>query len=268
ILNVPPRGLGMKAVERLQDLGRVSGLPLQELLTHPDYLGELPAAAAANVRGLAASFEACRDQVRGGGLAVAVRDLFGAVGYTDGLGKMYKPRADALRRQENVFEFFSQVAEFEERTPDASLHRFLEAFTLMDDNDKIEEEDGEDAVTLMTVHAAKGLEFPVVVLTGMEYGLFPHRRSLEEGTLEEERRLFYVAITRAQDELAVLHADQRRIRGARTTRRMSPFLNEIPADYKTETDDVNALRPASADVARDYLTMMKEKFKPAENSRD
>jgi len=114
---------------------------------------------------------------------------------------------------------------------------------------------------LMTVHAAKGLEFPVVFVIGMEKDLFPHRNSLgQPGGMDEERRLFYVAATRAQEELIVTHADSRRINGYKNRRQPSRFLMELPVSHTLETDSRKALQPASPEVAADFLARMKAQF--------
>jgi len=120
--------------------------------------------------------------------------------------------------------------------------------------------DAPGAVTLMTVHAAKGLEFPVVIVVGMERGLFPHVRSLEEHTEEEERRLFYVALTRARDEVVLVHAERRRVRGQVVRRRPSSFLDELPEELIRFRNAGEALAPASAEVAASYLAQMREMF--------
>lgn len=264
ILNVPPRGIGDKALTRLSDLGRITGLPLQQLLTSGRYLGELPAATAQSVRAFHDRVVEARQQFQQPGhLARATENYLHAIGYLDGLGKLYKPRENALRRRENVYEFINKAAEFDARhTGQATLENLLEEFTLLDDNDKVNENSSESAVTMMTVHAAKGLEFPAVFVCGMEHGLFPHHRSIQDNDLEEERRLFYVAMTRAQEELILVHAEKRRLRGSLTVRRRSSFLDEIPDHLKTECTPNEALRPATPEMADDFLAQMKAKFRP------
>jgi DNA helicase-2/ATP-dependent DNA helicase PcrA len=116
----------------------------------------------------------------------------------------------------------------------------------------------------MTVHAAKGLEFAVVILVGMERGLFPHVRALEEQMHgeEEERRLFYVALTRAQQEVVLTHAERRRVRADTVRRRPSPFLEELPQELVQFRTAADALEPASPEVAAAYLAEMKARFAP------
>ncbi len=261
IINVPPRGIGDKSIERLKQLHMISSVPLQKLMVAPEFLNDLPADTATRLRHLHSGIEKYRREAAAcNNLAGMVRGFLEDVGYLEGLGRMYKPREDAIRRRENVFEFFNAIAEFEKRWgPNATLNNFLEQFMLLDDNDKVDGEE-EDAVTLMTVHAAKGLEFPVLVVVGLEQGLFPHQQSMKEGGLEEERRLFYVAVTRAQEELALVHADKRRVLGETMTRRPSRFLEEIPEDLAVVCDTNSAMKPASAEVAAEFLARMKEMF--------
>jgi len=131
-------------------------------------------------------------------------------------------------RVENVRELLTVAAKYDDDGPDG-LGRFLEEVALLQDADRISE--GESAVTLMTMHAAKGLEFPVVCIVGMEEGLFPHSRAIwDPGEMEEERRLCYVAVTRAKERLALMLARSRSIFGTRQANIPSRFLNEIPAE--------------------------------------
>src|SRR5690606_32815329 len=136
---------------------------------------------------------------------------------------------EALSREENLRELQSVAREFVERTPDATLPEFLEPVTLVSEQDALDEHEG--SVTPMTLHNAKGLEFPVVFLVGMEDGVFPHVRSLTDAAeLEEERRLAYVGITRAQDRLYLTHADHRMLWGGSSYNPPSRFLREIPVE--------------------------------------
>ena len=266
IINVPPRGIGNTAMDRLQELQKVSGAPLSTILRDAVFLENLPTATRRNI----AAFTDCIDKFRNPlrnrhDFATNVKRLWEEIGYLDGLGRMYKPREDALRRRENVLEFVNQAAEFADKTiSDDTLRDFLEDFALLDDQDKVDDDAGEsrNAVTMLTVHAAKGLEFPVVVVAGLEQGLFPHERSIKDHALEEERRLFYVAMTRAMDELVLTRADRRRIKGRPISRRPACFLSEIDPDFVINCSAEEALEPASPDVASDYIAQMKAMFSP------
>ena len=153
------------------------------------------------------------------------------VGFLSGFQRLYKDIKEARDRKENVFEFLNCIAQYEERCKvageDATLERFMENYSLMDDQDRTAEAEG-DGPILTTVHASKGLEFPCVFLVGMEQGLFPHERSINEGNEEEERRLFYVAITRAKRSLILTLTKERFRYGHNEPRYPSPFLEAIP----------------------------------------
>ncbi len=142
---------------------------------------------------------------------------------------------EAEGRLENLEEFVGVAQEFDRLNPEGTLADFLQEISLYADVDSLEQ--SEPLVTLMTLHNAKGLEFPVVFITGMEEGLFPHSRSLDEQRLEEERRLCYVGITRARDSLYLSHARSRTLHGAAGYKLPSRFLSEIPAQLKEPRGD-------------------------------
>jgi DNA helicase-2/ATP-dependent DNA helicase PcrA len=136
---------------------------------------------------------------------------------------------EAEDRVQNVQELFNAVLQFEEESEDVTLQAFLSSTALSSDLDNLKE--GETAVSLLTLHASKGLEFPVVFLVGMEQGLFPNYRSMNDpASLEEERRLCYVGITRAQERLYISHARERRLYGSREPAMRSQFLDELPEE--------------------------------------
>ncbi len=266
VLNVPPRGIGDRSLGHLLELQRTLGGTLQELMVAGPFPQGLSAAAATAAGEFSRCLQEWRSRLRQpGGLAEKIRGYLREIGYLDGLARIYKPRQDAIRRRENVLELFNAAAELEDRRgSDATLGEFLELFTLRDDNDRVKGR-LEGSVALMTVHAAKGLEFPVVIVIGMEHELFPHHNSLKEGGLEEERRLFYVAATRAREELYLTYAARRRVGGNESVRRVSPFVREIPVCHTIDTDVASAFKPASAETAAEYLTKMKEMFGAANN---
>ena len=177
----------------------------------------------------------------------SLRDVYHAIldetQYVTKLRAQDTPEADA--RVENLEEFDSALTEFEkERGDEATLATFLEEIALVTDADKHNPED-HNAVTLMTLHISKGLEFPVVFIVGMEEGLFPSTRSMEEknDSPEEERRLFYVGMTRARAKLFLTHARMRKVWGADQMYPPSRFLNEIPEKYVLK--DSRAPRPGT-----------------------
>ncbi|OGV31271.1 MAG: hypothetical protein A2020_01455 [Lentisphaerae bacterium GWF2_45_14] len=233
ILSVPPRGIGDKAVKKLKELQGQTFIPYSELVGHDSFLSELSSAGKSNARALYNSFLKYRNLFSSpGNLAEKMQKYFEEAGYYDGFQKLYKNRDEAEKRQANVDEFISAAAEFESRAAEeVFLMDFLESFSLLDENDKTEdEEQNADTVTLTTVHAAKGLEFPCVFLVGMEDKIFPHERSVKEGNTDEELRLFYVAITRAKTNLCITYASSRFMRGQFQRKMPSHFLRLLPDD--------------------------------------
>ena len=157
---------------------------------------------------------------------------------------------EAIARLENIDEFLSVTLDFENKYDDKSLVSFLTELALVADIDSVDEEDTDNKVILMTLHSAKGLEFPVVFLIGLEEGVFPHSRALfEDDEMEEERRLGYVGITRAEQELYLTHAQMRTLYGRTTMNPPSRFLAEIPADL-IESDEPVQMTTARSPLSR------------------
>lgn len=231
ILPCPPRGLAEKAVKLLKKQSLATREPMVDQLGSPEFQKELGGKGAAQAAALAEVFERYRNLFKEpGSLATRVEAFLRETGYLDGLQRMYKDIKDATKRRENVDEFITAIAQFEQRSAEpVHLADYLESFALLEENDRTEEEDG-DAVTLSTVHASKGLEYPVVFIVGMEHGLFPHERSVEEGSEDEEVRLFYVALTRARKKLYLTRAKTRMTRGITHMPRGSEFLDLLPEE--------------------------------------
>ncbi len=223
IVNTPKRGLGDKAVERLHRLARAEAIPLAAAALAICDTDELPARARATLLGLMRDFARWREASAMLAPAELARTVMDESGYT---GMLQAERsADAAGRLENLTELARAMEEYE------TLGDFLEHVSLVMDN-----EGADDAakVTIMTMHGAKGLEFDNVFLPGWEEGVFPSQRSLDEGglaSLEEERRLAYVAITRARRRCTILHAANRRIYGQWVSSIPSRFVGELPAAH-------------------------------------
>jgi ATP-dependent DNA helicase UvrD/PcrA len=221
ILNVPARGIGNTTVEKLLAAARAQGVSLFRTIASP------PESLSEAVRGKLRSFAELLGELRAradGPIGILVEEIFRRTGYLDAL----RSRAgdDAESRLEDLREFVTvaQEADAEGR----ELVEFLEQAALVADADALT--DAQGRITLMTIHTSKGLEFPVVFLAGMEEGLFPHRRSLaEDQAVEEERRLCYVGMTRAREQLYLTRARRRHLFGAETENPPSRFLREIPA---------------------------------------
>lgn len=226
-LGAPRRGIGPASVERLRELGRVTGSGLLGAMADPAAagLGARSALACAQLHGLFV-----RWRTLPGTLSQLVADVAQASGLLGSLRTGASPEDEA--RAENVEQMVVKAQEFEtlaaQRPLPEVLEEFLAGIALMTDQDTLEGHD--DRVVLMTLHAAKGLEFPVVFLVGMEEGLFPHRRAVEggEAELEEERRLFYVGVTRAQQRLYLARARTRALHGASMSTSLSRFVRELP----------------------------------------
>jgi len=238
ILSVPPRGMGDKAIETLRHLQKVTGLTLSQLLAEKDYHAKVTAAAAKSAELLAGSLIKWREFFQEkGNLASKVNAYLDEVGYLNGLQKIYKDYEESEKRRENVQEFISYIGLFDnERDKNASIDEFMESYSLMDENDRTEDGEDRDAPTLTTIHAAKGLEFPCVFIVGLEQNLFPHERALMEGADAEERRLFYVAITRARERLFLTHARERFKYKEFVRQLPSVFLRDIPEEFSEKPD--------------------------------
>ncbi|MEW5762150.1 MAG: DNA helicase PcrA [Bacillota bacterium] len=241
IINEPRRGIGKVSVQRLFAYARETGLTPVASLAHAEAIPGLTkkvAAAMVELGTLLAEFAA-----HPGPVTALVREVYDRTGYWQAL--VNERTVEAETRMENLLEFLTVTQTFDASTG-GTLSEFLAELALLTDLDRYDER--ADAVTLMTLHSAKGLEFPVVFLVGMEESIFPHARALyEPRELEEERRLCYVGITRAQERLYLTHCAQRMLYGRYGENRPSRFLEEIPPEL-TEVWEEEAA-PAEAAFA-------------------
>jgi DNA helicase-2/ATP-dependent DNA helicase PcrA len=225
IINVPRRGIGEVSLERLEAYARVHGLSLLDAMAHPETLEEFPRPAQRAAGEFVDLLGRLRDRVQ----RVKTTDLIEIAIVESGYQTMLETEGtdEAYSRLENLRELVTVAKEFAEVTGEDSLTAFLQHLALVTDLDTWQE--AVDRVTLMTLHSAKGLEFAVVFLAGLEEGLFPHVRALEEeGGLEEERRLCYVGMTRAKQRLYLSFARTRTIFGSTMPAVPSRFLEEVP----------------------------------------
>jgi DNA helicase II / ATP-dependent DNA helicase PcrA len=235
IVNKPRRGIGDTSIQRLQTWADAQGRSLWEATEFPEEagVGAAPARAVTAFRTLLQSLQA-------GALDLPVTTIVERVleqsGYVETLEA--ERTIEAQGRIENLQELVGVAREYQETADEPSLSHFLQEISLYSDQDAIRGD--ESLVTLMTLHNAKGLEFRAVFLIGMEEGIFPHARSVEEQGIEEERRLCYVGMTRAQELLTLTHASSRSLWGARNHNLSSRFLDELPSSVERDR-----LRPSS-----------------------
>ena len=232
IINRPRRGIGSATLAKLSELAKQAGMSIYEFVASGVPLPVRKNTADA-LRGFVEMMEHFRRDAETAKPSVLIEEIVKQSGYLKALVEEDSLTADA--RIENIGQLIAAAVDFERHNPDANLREFLASVTLMTDVDRWTP--GEDKVVLMTVHAAKGLEFHTVFIAGMELGIFPLLRALEDETqLEEERRLFYVAITRAKRNVFITHAAQRTRFGSVEEMTPSVFLRELPADAIEEID--------------------------------
>ncbi|HEY9727366.1 MAG TPA: DNA helicase PcrA [Chroococcales cyanobacterium] len=232
IINTPRRGIGQATVDALVSASRELGMPLWEILSDQTSVNTLAGRSAKGVNSFAQLIQRWQSQIEHLSAADIVKGIIEESGYIQDLQKQGTDEAE--NRLENISELYNAVLQFQEENEDTSLEGFLANASLASDLDDLK--DGQKAVSLMTLHSAKGLEFPVVFLVGLEQGLFPNYRSMDDPVaLEEERRLCYVGITRAQEQLYLSHARERRLYGTREPAVRSQFLGELPKELVSST---------------------------------
>lgn len=228
IINVPKRGIGAASLNKVQIFADANGMSFYDALKKAEEIPGL-GRAAGKIRPFVTFIQAMRSKLDLIGLTDLLNEIIETTGYVEELE--LEGTEEAAGRIENIDELISKIAAYEEDTQEPTLSGFLEEVALVADIDSLEEDS--NYVVLMTLHSAKGLEFPNVYLAGMEDGLFPSYMSIVSDTamedLEEERRLAYVGITRAKEHLVITSARQRMIRGETQFNRLSRFVQEIPS---------------------------------------
>ena len=237
IINEPKRGVGKTSLDNIDMIAANSGVSMYEVIKNANIYGLNR--VFANTREFINTIEelkAKKDDIK---VSELIKLTLNQTGYTKALE--LENTVEAESRLQNLDEFLTVAIEFEEESADNSLSEFLEGITLSSDLDGMEE--SEDSVTLMTLHSAKGLEFPVVFLVGMEEGIFPGYKSIgEPKELEEERRLCYVGITRAKENLFLTCSRQRTIFGSTSCNAVSRFIKEIPANMLDGYEEIEENR--------------------------
>ena len=252
IINVPPRGIGAVTLERLTGAAGREGKSLFSILEEEPAPEGIAPKTWEKLRKFSRQIEFWRLKASEAGLTALIRTVVEESGYRQSLEA--EMTAEAIARLENVEELYTVTMEFEKNAEECTLENFLAEISLLTDMDTWDE--SKPAVTLMTLHAAKGLEFPVVFLCGLEEGLFPHSRSLQSlQEIEEERRLCYVGMTRSREKLYLTRASCRSIFGRTMETLPSRFLREIPPErlnaqeslgWSQYVEPVPAPAPASA----------------------
>lgn len=273
IINEPKRGIGNKSVEQLSKLASDNDISILNLIAKAEYRTLL----TDRLRNLTNKFFNPLSEIFKNIDNYKITDLINEVldksGYLKSLESSYSVEDRA--RIDNLNEFISAASEYEENNPDDTIYDYLENLSLISDMEKTEDKD--NSILLMTIHAAKGLEFPIVFVVGMDEGLFPGKRSIDEGNIEEERRLFYVAITRAREKLYLTSSQVRRSYGKPIYYKTSRFIDEIKENIKElENKTFNSFTSKSYEKAsnEDYMrektrqSVLNTKLRKNENSNE
>jgi DNA helicase II / ATP-dependent DNA helicase PcrA len=227
IINTPRRGIGKTTMDRLMDASQQMGIPLWEIVNDETSVNTMGGRAAKALNQFAQMIQSTKDKLENLTAAEVLNHVMEQTGYVTELQQQGTDEAD--NRIANIHELYNAVQQFQEDNEENSLEAFLASASLSSDLDDLNEE--QQKVSMMTLHAAKGLEFPVVYLVGMEQGLLPHNRTLNDPLeIEEERRLCYVGITRAQEQLFLTYTRERRLWGNREPAISSQFLQELPEE--------------------------------------
>lgn len=263
IINVPKRGIGLTTINRVQENALEREVPFYEALRTADLIPGV-GRAATKIESFVALIEHFKDTAKTASVSDLMQEILDYTGYQEYLKE--EGEEEAAVRQENIDELLSKIAAYEENCEEEmpTLSGFLEEVALVADIDSLEEES--DYVVLMTLHSAKGLEFPEVYLTGMEDGIFPSYMTItadDPTEVEEERRLCYVGITRAEENLTMTCARRRMIRGETQYNKMSRFLKEVPVSlfatgWKAEKERMEV--PVQSAYSQAKQTFRKQAF--------
>jgi DNA helicase-2/ATP-dependent DNA helicase PcrA len=247
IVNSPRRGIGSTSMSRVLAFANTTGTSVWDAAADPEQVPRLGAAAIKALRRFMGTMHVLRERAEAGApISAVLKDVLQETGYLEALEA--ERTIEAQGRLENLEELVNVAVEYDAAEGESSLADFLQQIALISDADQRDDDEG--LVTLMTLHNAKGLEYPIVFIIGCEEGVFPHSRALDEGGLEEERRLCYVGITRAERDLYITYARTRQVFGARNYGIPSRFVGEIPADLT----DGEEQRPRGVGAFRARMT--------------
>ena len=240
IINIPKRGIGASTIAKVQDYADLHEISFYDALRQADEIAEL-GRSAVKLKPFVNMIQGFRSKLEYYGLEDLIKDIIETTGYVQELEAA--DEEDAQNRIENIDELISKIVSFEETHDQPTLGEFLEEVALVADIDHVE--NGSNRVLLMTLHSAKGLEFPHVYLAGMEDGIFPSYMTIasdDPDEIEEERRLAYVGITRAKDDLTLTYARMRMVRGETQMNAVSRFVKEIPQELMDNRPPVSKFR--------------------------
>lgn len=256
IVNVPKRGIGASTIDNIREYANQKGISIYSAMLESERIDGLNSRALNAVQKFTSLMESLAAAFEKMDVPDLINEVIEKTGYVDELKK--ENTKESTERIENIQEFYSAALEFKEKSEDKSLSAFLEKLALVSDQDSL---DGNGGITLMTLHTAKGLEFPVVFIAGCEDGIFPHYSARDDkDELEEERRLCYVGITRAKQKLYMTCAKQRMLFGRIMFNPISMFVDEIPETY---VDDLSK-NDSSLKVSYDYNSIFN--YKKTENN--
>ncbi|MDP6859213.1 MAG: 3'-5' exonuclease [Verrucomicrobiales bacterium] len=258
VINNPPRGIGAASIEIATEQSRDLGVSLSEVLQSQEYQKKLPQRSRSSVKKFIDMLEDYRSPMMAShsGFGSLFSQLVDEIDFVDYLGRTCKTDTEREQRKLNVADFLTSLRDYDSSGRKNGLQGFLDDIALQQDR---EDDDDGPGVNLITLHAAKGLEFPVVYLVGLEEGILPHKRSLEEGTKEEERRLLYVGMTRAMERLTMSFCSIRVRYGEEVYCERSSFLDEMDPQYvDVFSNDELSSGPVEENDAMAYFARMKE----------
>lgn len=257
-ISAPRRGLGPSALNLLSDFAQSKSINLLDAFGRADEIDDLKKRALSSAETFYFLIDRYREILsKGNNFATGVRDLLEEINFRDYIIHLYKEPEAAFRRIENLEGLVASIDHYESKERSPSLQGFLETMALTDMLEEKEEKKGQ-GVTLISFHSSKGLEFPVVFIAGAEEDLIPHKKSIDMSSgVEEERRLFYVGITRAMKELFITYTEKRRKYGKDNSSVPSRFIKEIPEDVLIETDRFVKMEP---EEEKAYVKSLYENF--------
>ena len=260
IINIPKRGIGATSIVRVEEHAQKRGLSFYDALREADEIEKI-GRAASKIAPFVTFIQSLRSKVGYISVSDLLDEIIEETGYVKELEA--EDTDEARARIENIDELISKVVAYEEDTQHPTLSGFLEEVALVADIDTVDE--NQDRVLLMTLHSAKGLEFPYVYMTGMEDGIFPSYMTIsadDPGELEEERRLCYVGITRAMQELTLTSAQMRMIRGENQFNKVSRFVREIPRELVDIDRDIKERTTSNIEIPQNNTyAKMKQAFR-------